>query len=149
ALGGEVEVAAAVRPDRAGFLAFDVALEPGGVDGLDEEFLGLLVGQAGVPFPDDRTRARTEDRPVCRPVGIYHRTPRTCTTRHAVRARDAPSPKLTPVGVAATLAPRWSPTGGGARASGCGRRDGERIQLPGARPRPRTRQWSRHHRVRP
>src|SRR6185295_8065217 len=72
ALGGEVEVAAAVRPDRAGFLAFDVALEPGGVDGLDEEFLGLLDGQAGVPFPGLRTRARTEDRPVCRRVGIYH-----------------------------------------------------------------------------
>ena len=51
AFGGEVEVAAAVRPDRAGFLAFDVALEPGGVDRLDEEFLGLLDGQAGVPFP--------------------------------------------------------------------------------------------------
>ncbi len=51
ALGGQVEVAAAVRPDRTRFLAFDVALEPGGVDGLDEEFLGLLDGQAGVPFP--------------------------------------------------------------------------------------------------
>src|SRR5204862_4382358 len=50
-LGCEVEVAATVRPHRARFLAFDVALEPGGVDGLDEEFLGLLVGQAGVPFP--------------------------------------------------------------------------------------------------
>ena len=51
ALGGEVEVAAAVRPDRARFLALDVALEPGGVDGLDEEFLGLLDGQAGRAFP--------------------------------------------------------------------------------------------------
>ena len=39
ALGGEVQVAAAVRPDRAGLLALDVALEPGRVDGLDEEFL--------------------------------------------------------------------------------------------------------------
>src|SRR6185312_1213500 len=48
ALGGQVEVATAVRPDRAGFLAFDVALEPGGVDRLDEEFLGLLDHQAGV-----------------------------------------------------------------------------------------------------
>ncbi len=46
-LGGEVQVAAAVRPDRARFLALDVALEPGGVDGLDEEFLGLLDDQAG------------------------------------------------------------------------------------------------------
>ena len=39
ALGGEVEVAAAVRPDGAGFLALDVALEPGRIDGLNEEFL--------------------------------------------------------------------------------------------------------------
>src|SRR6185369_8151703 len=38
-LGGEIQVAAAVRPDRTRFLALDVALEPGGVDGLDEEFL--------------------------------------------------------------------------------------------------------------
>ena len=51
AFGGEVQVAAAVRPDRARFLALDVALEPGGVDGLDEEFLGLLDGQAGRAFP--------------------------------------------------------------------------------------------------
>ena len=50
-LGGEVEVAAAVRPDRTRFLALDVALEPGGVDGLDEEFLGRLDGQAGRAFP--------------------------------------------------------------------------------------------------
>ena len=48
ALGGEVQVAAAVRPDRAGFLALDVALQPGGVDGLDEEFLGGVDGQVGV-----------------------------------------------------------------------------------------------------
>ena len=50
-LGGEVQVAATVRPDRARFLALDVALEPGGVDGLDEEFLGLLDDQAGRAFP--------------------------------------------------------------------------------------------------
>src|SRR5439155_24755303 len=39
AFGGEVEISAAVRPHRTRFLARDVALEPGGVDGLDEEFL--------------------------------------------------------------------------------------------------------------
>jgi hypothetical protein len=39
AFGGEIEVAAAVGPDRAGFLALDVALEPGSVDGLDQELL--------------------------------------------------------------------------------------------------------------
>ncbi len=39
ALGGEVQVAAAVRPDRTGFLALDVALKPGGIDGLDQKLL--------------------------------------------------------------------------------------------------------------
>ncbi len=47
ALGGEVQIAAAIRPDRTGFLALDIALQPGGVDGLDEEFLGGVDGQAG------------------------------------------------------------------------------------------------------
>ncbi len=51
AFGGEVQVAAAVRADRARFLALDVALEPGRVDGLDEEFVGRVDGQTGVPFP--------------------------------------------------------------------------------------------------
>ena len=51
ALGGEVQVAAAVRPDRARFLALDVALQPGGVDRLDEEFLVGIDGQVeDVPF---------------------------------------------------------------------------------------------------
>src|SRR5581483_10304146 len=44
ALGREVQVPAAVRPDRTRFLALDVALEPGGVDGLDEEFLNGVDG---------------------------------------------------------------------------------------------------------
>ena len=39
ALGGEIQVAPAVRADGTGFLALDVALEPGGVDRLDEELL--------------------------------------------------------------------------------------------------------------
>jgi hypothetical protein len=39
ALGGRVEVAAAVRANRAGFLALDVALEPRSVHRLDEELL--------------------------------------------------------------------------------------------------------------
>ncbi len=47
ALGGEVEVTAAIGPDRTRFLALDVALQPGGVDRLDEEFLGGIDGQAG------------------------------------------------------------------------------------------------------
>jgi hypothetical protein len=50
AFSGEVQIAPAVRPDRTGFLTLDVALQPGGVDGLDEEFLGWVDCQAGVPF---------------------------------------------------------------------------------------------------
>ena len=51
ALGGEVEVAPAVRADGACLLALDVALEPGCVDRLDEELLGLVDGhEADVPF---------------------------------------------------------------------------------------------------
>ena len=40
-LGGKVQVATAVRADRARLLALDVALQPRGVDGLNEEFLGV------------------------------------------------------------------------------------------------------------
>ena len=109
ALGGEVEVAAAVRPDRARFLAFDVALEPGGVDGLDEEFLGLLDGQAGVPFPDDRTRARTEDRRGADARNLPSAPRLMHDAAFGVRAspigrRWPPRPKLTPPTLAATLA---------------------------------------------
>ena len=75
ALGGEVEVAAAVRPDRTGFLALDVALEPGGVDGLDEEFLGLLDGQAGVPFPGDQDSGANGGSAGAPTLRIYHPPP--------------------------------------------------------------------------
>ena len=51
-LSGEVQVPPAVGPDRAGLLALDVALEPGCVDRLDEEFLGGVDDQAEfVAFP--------------------------------------------------------------------------------------------------
>ena len=102
ALGGEVEVAAAVRPDRTRFLAFDVALEPGRVDGLDEEFLGLLDGQAGVPFPGLQDSGAYEDSAGAPTAGIYH--PPLCRARRApgCRARR----KLTRPGLAATLARR-------------------------------------------
>jgi hypothetical protein len=40
-LGGEVQVAATVRADGARLLALNVALQPRGVDGLNEEFLGV------------------------------------------------------------------------------------------------------------
>ena len=42
---GEVQVAAAVRADGARFLALDVALQPGGVDRLNEELLVRIDGQ--------------------------------------------------------------------------------------------------------
>ena len=103
ALGGEVQVAAAVRPDRARFLAFDVALEPGRVDGLDEEFLGLLDGQAGVPFPghqDSGANGRSAGAPT---AGIYH--PPLCRARAGTRLRRARR-RLTRPGLAATLARR-------------------------------------------
>ena len=45
ALGGKVQVAATVRADGARFLALDVALEPGGVDRLNQEFLVGIDGQ--------------------------------------------------------------------------------------------------------
>jgi hypothetical protein len=51
AFGGEVQVAPAVRADRARLLALDVALQPRGVDGLDEELLAGFEGQDAVgPF---------------------------------------------------------------------------------------------------
>ena len=78
ALGGQVEVAAAVRPDRARFLAFDVALEPGRVDGLDEEFVGRVDGQAGVPFRGPRVRARMGIDRVAPTGGIYHPPRASC-----------------------------------------------------------------------
>ena len=79
ALGREIQVAAAVRPHRARFLALDVALEPGRVDRLDEEFRGLVDGQAGVPFPDARGRAGDGRSEVAPTRGIYHRSPASCT----------------------------------------------------------------------
>ena len=97
-LGGEVEVAAAVRSDRARFLAFDVALEPGRVDRLNEEFLGLLDDQAGVPFPDaaglgrergigrsaDGSESTIRPRERARPSGVRGAAP---TRRLAATAR--------------------------------------------------------------
>ena len=158
ALGGEVQVAAAVRPDRARFLALDVALEPGGVDGLDEEFLGLVDGQAGVPFPDaqglgrGRTIGRSADG---RNLPSDSRAP--CTTRWIRSAGDPGSTladvvarrsangrtRLTRPPLAATLAARWCREREGARTSGCGQGDRQRVQLPGPRPRPRRRQRRR------
>ena len=81
ALGGEVQVAAAVRAHRARFLALDVALQPGRVDRLDEELLigvddhavrwastatGLERALGGVRWAGVESTIR---RPVLRPSG--------------------------------------------------------------------------------
>ena len=81
ALRGQIQVAAAVRPHGAGFLAFDVALEPGRVHRLDEEFRGLVDDQAGVPFPDARRPVGDGRSEVAPTRGIYHRSHATCTVR--------------------------------------------------------------------
>ena len=47
ALSGEVQVPATVRAHGARFLALDVALEPGGVDRLNQKFLVGIDGQKG------------------------------------------------------------------------------------------------------
>ena len=87
-LGGEVEVAPTVRTDRARFLALDVALEPGGVDGLDEEFLVRVDGQgAVVPFGVELGAGGTDARgtPARR---IYHRPFRLRKGRALARERS-------------------------------------------------------------
>ena len=84
ALGGEVQVAPAVRPDRARLLALDVALEPGGVDRLDEEFLAGRGSSGGRAFPcgSDRRGGTGAQR---RSGRIYHRQPTPCTRRRTRR----------------------------------------------------------------
>ena len=113
ALGGEVQVAAAVRADRARFLALDVALEPGGVDRLDEEF--LVDGHGQVRCLSDALGCEVGG--PCGQARIYHpslspravggRTrPPTVAGDHPPGGRDtAYGPvRLTPRVVAATLA---------------------------------------------
>ena len=72
AFSGEVQVAAAVRPDRAGFLALDVALQPGGVDGLDEEFLVGVDDHARPALLDGASKRQARTHGV-RPYRIYQR----------------------------------------------------------------------------
>ncbi len=66
ALGGQIQVAATVGADRARFLTLDVALQPGGIDRLNQEFLVGIDGQgisprgagcARLPPRSDRTIA--------------------------------------------------------------------------------------------
>ena len=72
-LGSEVQVAAAVGPDRTRFLALDVALQPGGVDRLDEEFLGGVDGQAGTCLSLGWSECRRQRRIGPSPTSpIYH-----------------------------------------------------------------------------
>ena len=70
-LGREVQVAAAVRADRTGFLALDVALQPGGVDGLDEEFLVAVDDHAGSTLLHGGLCGRSARGRAC--ARIYHR----------------------------------------------------------------------------
>ena len=93
-LGGEVEVAPAVGADGAGLLALDVALEPGCVHGLDEEFLGLVEGhEADVPFL--RAAGRASGNPAerrRRRVGDYQAGARACIPKRAVDPDSAGLP---------------------------------------------------------
>ena len=96
ALGREVQVAAAVRADRAGFLAFDVALEPGGVDGLDEEFRVDVECQGVVVFLRQAGDCRTERRTDAASAGTLE-----STTRPVLAAKREPFGSL-PTAAAAT-----------------------------------------------
>ena len=102
--GGEVEVAPAVRADGAGLLALDVALQPGSVDRLDEEFLGGVDGhEVDVPFLRERGRATgttTQRGAVLRNLSSRDGP---CTARAARRRRARAWIVLTHARGAATL----------------------------------------------
>ena len=71
ALRGEVQVATAIGSDRTRFLALDVALEPGGVDRLNEEILDGVDGHEGVvPLRACWGQAGRQTEGICR-GGIY------------------------------------------------------------------------------
>ena len=114
--GGEVQVAAAVGPDGAGFLAFDVALEPGGVDGLDEEFLGRFDGQAGSCLSVRSWLGRR------RRIGGDRRPEFTIRARRPAKARGgtAAAGELTLARVAATLPPERAAAHQGVGPDRCG-----------------------------
>ena len=90
ALGGEVQVAAAVGPDRARFLALDVALQPGGVDRLDEEFLGGIDGQAGTCLSWVVGLGRGRSIGAGPTVRIYHPRFRRCKADRPPTGRARP-----------------------------------------------------------
>ena len=109
---------------------------------------GCSITKRGVPFPVGRTRARTEDRPTRRRPEFTIHPPE----RARPEGRDEAAAALAEVDgsqTRTTLARRWSREPKGAPASGCGRRDSERVQLPGARPRPRPRHRCSPRRVHP
>ena len=86
AFGGEVEVAPAVGADGARFLALDVALQPGGVDRLYEEFLGRVDGhEVDVPFLRDRGRATGTTAPCCAVLRNLSSHDRPCTAARVAR----------------------------------------------------------------
>src|SRR5215213_6261102 len=131
ALSREIQVAAAVRSNRAGFLALDVALEPGRVDGLNEEFLkGVDRQVADVPFCTLRSPGVRASRRAALPaVRIYHPRRERRKSRGPRSAAD-----LTLIGVAATLSRGSSQQVlDRVRPRRTAERDRERVCLSGAR----------------
>src|SRR5436309_3035253 len=125
--GREIQVAAAVRPDRACLLALDVALEPGRVDGLDEEFLEGFDRQGrGRAFRmrsgPGETSVRHEAEQRDPAIPIYHSRP-----AHACR-RSSASARRRLVGglgkVDRRLARSYAPRGIFARPSGAAEENG-------------------------
>ena len=81
AFGGQIQVAAAVRADGARFLALDVALKPGGVDRLNQEFLVGIDGQESVLLGPAAL--------CCHRARSYHRKPQEAVARMANAAGGA------------------------------------------------------------
>ena len=135
-LGGEVQVATAVRPDRTRFLALDVALEPGGVDGLDEEFLRRSGGQVQVvPSRWGWGSGASAERRLTSRVRIYHPPPAPCSAMSVRGPSGGVDGARSRSYAGRRGAPRrrrpWSWT--------CAQRERRRIRLPGHRPDP----WAR------
>ena len=175
-LGGEVEVAPAVGADGTGLLALDVALEPGGVHGLDEELLGLVEGhEADVPFLQVRAgrreasaegrRRRSGDYQAGRrrasrgPAGARSAAPRRSRLHRVERAAMRPdagagrpdAPPEVPGVPARVLTHAWGAAtlaacAGRARGRHRSRREPIRDRVPGPRPGARRRRRRRSRR---
>ena len=130
ALGREVEVAAAVRADRARLLALDVALQPRGVDRLDEELLVDVEGQGAaeplcvVWLTVERRGPATRERRPAR--SIYHRVRWPCSrAARSETLRRAPATRAAGARTGGRAAAAASPTD--ALAAGDGAPGGRRT----------------------